>query len=58
MIQSHFTVPKNIRPNYTHYLIIKISSKEELQQIACNYSSHIDYEGLMNLDKKCIAKPY
>ena len=32
--QSYFAGLKNIRVNYTHYLIMKISNKLELQQIA------------------------
>ena len=30
--QSHFAVPQNIILNFTHYFIIKIPSKWELQQ--------------------------
>ena len=36
--QSHFTVPRNIRLNSTHYLIRKIPNKREVQQVAFNYS--------------------
>ena len=36
---------------------MKISNKYELQQIAFNYSSDIEFEDFMNL-KKCIAKSY
>ena len=36
--QSYFPVPKNIRLNSTHYFIIKIPNKHELQQIAFNHS--------------------
>ena len=41
--QSYFTVPKNIRLNSTHYFVMKIPSKKELQQIAFNHSSDIDF---------------
>ena len=34
---------------------MKIPKKKELQQIAFNHSSDIDF---MNLCKKCTAKPY
>ena len=54
--ESHFTEPKIIRPNSTHYFIIKLSNKKEFQQIAFNYSSHIYYEDFMNLYEKCLAK--
>ena len=33
---SYFSVPKNIRLNYTHYFIMKTPNKRELQQIAFN----------------------
>ena len=36
--QSYFSVPKNIRLISTHYLIMKILRKGELQQIAFNHS--------------------
>ena len=52
--QSYFAVPKNIRLNF----IMKIPNKQELQQIAFNHSSDIDFKKLMNLYKKCSAKPY
>ena len=32
--QSYFKVPKTIRLNATHYFIMKICNKRELQQIA------------------------
>ena len=32
--QSYFSVPTDVRLNSTHYLIIKINSKRELQNIA------------------------
>ena len=35
-----------------------IANKRELQQIAFNHSSDIDFQDFMNLDKKCTAKPY
>ena len=30
IIQYHFTVPKNVRLNSTHYFIMKIPNKREL----------------------------
>ena len=41
--QSYFNVPKEVRLNSTHYLIMKIHNKSELQQIAINHSPDIDY---------------
>ena len=39
--QSYFSVPKDLRLNSTHYLIMKINNKRELQNIAINYSADI-----------------
>ena len=55
--QSYFAVPKNIR-NSTHYFIMKILNKLEVQQIAFNHSSDIEFKFFVNLYKKCTAKPY
>ena len=35
---------KDIRINCTHYFIMKIPNKRQLQQIAFNYSSDIDFK--------------
>ena len=37
---------------------MKTPSKWELQQIAFNHSSDIDFKDFMNFYKKCTAKPY
>ena len=54
--QSYFAVPKDIRLNLTHCFIVKIPNKQELQQIAFNHSSGIDFKDFINLYKKCTAK--
>ena len=56
--QFSFAVPKPIALNSTHYFVMKIPNKSELQQIAFNHSSGIDFQDFMNLYKKCTAKPY
>ena len=56
--QSYFKLPKDIRLNSTHFFIMKISNKRELQQIALNHSSDIDFKDFMKIYKKCTAKPY
>ena len=58
IMQSYFAVPKNVRLNSTHYLVMKILNKRELQQITFNHSSDIDFQDFMNLYKKCTANPY
>ena len=37
---------------------MKITNKRELQQIAFNHSSDIDFKNFLNLYIKCTAKPY
>ena len=37
---------------------MKIPNKRELQQIAFNNSSYIDFHDFMNHYEKCTAKPY
>ena len=55
--QSYFAVPK-ILLNSMHYFIMKIPKQTELQQIAFNHSSDIDFKKFyMNLYKKFTVKP-
>ena len=46
--QSYFKVPKTIKLNATHF-IMKIPNERELQQIASNHSSDIDFKDFMKL---------
>ena len=48
---SYFKVPKTIKLNVTHHFIMNISSKRELQQIASNHLSDIDFKDLMKFYK-------
>ena len=57
-LQSYFKVPKTIRLNATHYFIMKIPNKRELQQIASNHSSDIDFKDFMKLYKEYTKEPY
>ena len=56
--QSHFKVPKDVRLNSIHFFIMKIQNKRELQQIALNHSSDIDFKDFIKIYKKCTTKPY
>ena len=56
--QSYFKVPKDFRLNSTHFFIMKIPNKRELQQIALNHPSDIDFKDFMKISKKCTAVPY
>ena len=46
--QSYFNVPKAVRLNSTHFFIMKIPNKRELQQTALNHSSDIEKNSLQN----------
>ena len=50
--QSYFKVPKDVRLNSTHFFIMEIPHKRELQQIALNHSSDIDFKDFMKIFKK------
>ena len=56
--QSYFFVPKDVRLNSTHYLIMKINNKRELQNIAINHSADIDYKDFVKIYRECTKKPY
>ena len=56
--QSYFKVPKDVRLNSPHFFVMKIPNKRELQQIALNHSSDIDFKGFIKIYKKCTAEPY
>ena len=56
--QSYFPVPKDVRLNSTHYLIMKINNKRELQNIAINHSSDMDYKDFMKIYRECTKEPF
>ena len=56
--KSYFADPKKIKVNSTHYFIMKISNKLELQQIAFNHEADTDFKNFINLYEKCTEKPY
>ena len=47
--QSYFKVPKDVRLNSTHFFIMKIPNKRELQQTALNHSSDINSKGFIKI---------
>ena len=47
--QYNFSVPKDVRLNSIHYLIMKINNKRELQNIAINHSADIDYKDFLKI---------
>ena len=56
--QSYFTALKEVRLNSTHYLIMKIYNKRELQSIAINHAAEIDYKVFIKIYRKRASKPY
>ena len=50
--QSYFKVPKDVRLNSTHFFIMTIPNKRELQQIALNHSTDIDFKDFIKIYKK------
>ena len=56
--QSYFSVPKDVRLNSTHYLIMEINHRKELQNIAINHSADIDYKDFMKIYRECTKEPF
>ena len=56
--QSYFSVPKDVRLNSTHYLILKINNKRELKNIAINHSADIDYQDFIKIYGECTKELY
>ena len=55
--QSYFKAPKDVRLNSSHFFIMKIPNKKELQQIPLNHSSGINSKDFIKTHKKCTAEP-
>ena len=56
--KSYFSIPKEVRFNSTHYLIMKIHNRRELQQIAIDHSADIDYKDLLKIYGNCTKELY
>ena len=56
--KSYFKVPKDVRLNTTHFYIMKIPNKRELQQISISHSSDTDTKDFIKIYKKCTDKSY
>ena len=48
---SYFKVPKTIRLTTTHYFIMNLPNKRELQQITSNHSSDIELKEFIKLNQ-------
>ena len=49
---------RDVRLNTTHFFIMKIPNKRELQQIAIGHSSNINTTDFIKIYNKCTDKPY
>ena len=56
--ESYFKVPKDVRLNTTHFFIMKIPNKRELQQSALTHLSDIDFKDFINIYKICTDESY
>ena len=56
--QSYFSVPKEARLSSTHYLMMKIHNRRELQQITINHSEDIDYTDFLKTYRNCPKESY
>ena len=56
--QPYFAVPKGVKLNSTHYLIIKINNRIDLKNIAIDHSADIDYNHFMKIYKECTKELY
>ena len=56
--QSYFSVLKDVKLNSTHYLIMKINNRKELQNIVSNHSADTDYNDFVRIYRKCTREPY
>ena len=56
--QSYFSVPKDVRLNFTHYIFFKLHNKRELQNIAINHSVDINYKDFIKIYRDCTKKLY
>ena len=62
IMQSYFSVPKDARLNLAHYLIMKINSRKELQNIIhysrINHFADIEYQDFMRIYRECTREPF
>ena len=56
--QSCFRTPKDARLNSTHYVIMKIESKKELQNIAQENAGDIVFKDFLKTYKDYTSEPY
>ena len=55
--QSYFRALKDARLNSTHYILMKIGNKKELERIAEEKSGHLDYKDFLKMYNYCTREP-
>ena len=58
IMKLYLKVPKEVGLNSTHFFIIKIPNKRELQQMEISHSTDIDLKDFMKIYKECSAEKY
>ena len=56
--QCYFRALKDTRLNSTHYILMRIGNKKELQSIAEEKSRNIDYKDFLKMYNYCTSEPY
>ena len=56
--QSYFPVPKDVRLNSKHYVIMKINNRKVLRSTEINYSAGINYNDFVKIYRECTREPY
>ena len=56
--QSYFRTPKDAKLNNTHYVIMKIQSKKELQKNAQEISGDTNFKDFFKIYKDYTSEPY
>ena len=58
IMQSYFRALKDARLNSTHYILMKIGNKKELNCIAEEKSGNLDYKDFLKMYNYCASEPY
>ena len=56
--ESYLKVSKDVRLYSTHFFVMIILNKGEVQQIDINHSSDIEFKDFIKICKKCTTEPY